>query len=79
MKELVDAIFKVMDANKDGVVSYEEFLQFHKAFNIDQETINMVFKDTDTNGMLMLSKYMNTFSFLMVALHFLVILFRGLI
>ena len=50
VKELVDAIFKVMDANKDGVVSYEEFLQFHKAFNIDQETIDMVFKDTDTNG-----------------------------
>ena len=50
VKELVDAIFKVMDANKDGVVSYEEFLQFHKAFNIDQETIDTVFKDTDTNG-----------------------------
>ena len=50
VKELVDAIFKIMDADKDGVVSYEEFLQFHKAFNIEQEMIDMVFKDTDING-----------------------------
>ena len=34
VKELVDATFQVMDANKNGVVSYEEFLQFHKALTL---------------------------------------------
>ena len=38
-----------MDTNKDGVISYEEFLQFHKSFNIEQEMIDMLFNKADTN------------------------------
>ena len=49
VKRFVDAIFKIMDTNKDGVISYEEFLQFHKSFNIEQEMIDMLFNKADTN------------------------------
>lgn len=38
-----------MDANKDGIISYEEFSQFSKSFNIEQEMIDALFNDADTN------------------------------
>ena len=50
MKGLADAVFKIMDINKDGVISYEEFLHFHKSLNIKQETIDELFNKADTNG-----------------------------
>ena len=50
VKVLVDIIFKLMDADEDGIISYEEFLQLHKAFNIKQEMIDMLFNAADTNG-----------------------------
>ena len=50
VKGLADAVFKIMDINKDGVISYEEFLQFHKSLNIKQETIDELFNKADTNG-----------------------------
>ena len=50
VKVLVDSVFNIMDANKDGVISYEEFLQFHKSLNIEQEAIDMLFNVADVNG-----------------------------
>ena len=50
VKRYVDMVFKIMDADKDGVVSYEEFVQFYKSFNMEQEMIDIVFNVADTNG-----------------------------
>ena len=50
VKRYVDMIFKIMDADKDGVISYEEFLQFHKSLDMEQEMIDIVFNVADTNG-----------------------------
>ena len=50
MKELADVGFKIMDINNDGVISYEEYLQFYKSMNIKHETINELFNKADTNG-----------------------------
>ena len=50
LQELADAGFKIMDINNDGVISYEEYLQFYKSLNMKQETINELFKKADTNG-----------------------------
>ena len=50
VKGLADAVFKIMDINNDGVISYEEFLHFHKSLNIKQETIDELFNKADTNG-----------------------------
>ena len=50
VKVLVDALFNIMDDNKDGLISYEEFLDFYKSFNVPQEAIDMIFKDADANG-----------------------------
>ena len=50
VKGFVDMFFKIMDADKDGVVSYEEFLQFYKAFNMEEEMIDLLFSSADTNG-----------------------------
>ena len=37
VKELADMIFSLIDGNNDGVISYNEFCQFYKAMNVDQE------------------------------------------
>ena len=50
VKALVDALFNIMDDNKDGLISYEEFMHFYKSFNVPQEAIDMIFKDVDANG-----------------------------
>ena len=50
VKVSVDSVFNIMDANNDGVISYEEFLQFHKSLNIKQEAIDMLFNTADVNG-----------------------------
>ena len=50
VKVLVDAMFALMDANKDGLISYEEFFHFYKSFNAEKEAIDMFFKDADANG-----------------------------
>ena len=50
VKVSVDSVFNIMDANNDGVISYEEFLQFHKSLNIKQEAIVMLFNTADVNG-----------------------------
>ena len=49
VKELADMIFGVVDANNDGVISYDEFCQFYKAMNASQELIDTLFKKADTN------------------------------
>ena len=50
VKVLVDALFNIMDDNKDGLISYEEFLDFYKSFNVPPDAIDMIFKDADANG-----------------------------
>ena len=50
VKELPDMVFEVIDANKNGVISYEEYSQVYKAFNAIQEMIDTYFKAADTNG-----------------------------
>ena len=49
VKELSDMIFGVINANNDGVISYNEFCQFYKAMNASQELIDTLFKQADTN------------------------------
>ena len=56
VKVLVDSVFNIMDANNDGVISYEEFLQFHKSLNIKQEAIDMLFNTADVNESLIIKK-----------------------
>ena len=45
-------IFQLVDADKNGVLSLDEFLQFHRASNtrIEEDKIKRTFKDADTNG-----------------------------
>ena len=50
VKELADMVFEVIDANKNGVISYEEYSQVYKAFNASQEMIDTYFKAADRNG-----------------------------
>ena len=50
VKAIMDATFKIMDATGDGIVSYEEFLQFHKSLNVEQEVIDKFFESVDING-----------------------------
>ena len=49
VKEFSNMIFGVIDANNDGVISYNEFCQFYKAMNASQELIDTLFKQADTN------------------------------
>lgn len=55
-RELLNAyaavIFEVADEDKNGVISFDEFLHFHRASNakIDEELLKRLFKDADTNG-----------------------------
>ena len=44
-------VFGIIDADKDGVIDYDEFKQFHKACsNMDDQLIQRLFKDADING-----------------------------
>ena len=45
-------VFEVVDEDKNGVLSLDEFLHFHKAAatNIQEEQIKRSFYDADTNG-----------------------------
>ena len=44
-------VFGIMDADKNGVVDYDEFKQFHSASaNMDDELLKRLFADADTNG-----------------------------
>ena len=49
VKELADMVFDVIDANKNGVISYDEFVQFHSILNASQKIIDTLFKTADTN------------------------------
>ena len=50
VKKLVDIIFNIIDTNKDGLISYNEFFYFNKAFDVKQDMIDMLFDAADTNG-----------------------------
>ena len=49
VKEFADMIFGIIDADNDGVISYNEFCQFYKAMNASQELIDALFKQADIN------------------------------
>ena len=49
VKELADMIFRLIDGNNDGVISYNKFCEFYKAMNANQELIDTLFKQADTN------------------------------
>ena len=49
VKELADTVFDVIDANKNGVISYDEYVQFHSILNASQKIIDTFFKAADTN------------------------------
>ena len=49
VKKFADMIFSVVDSNNDGFISYNEFCQFLKALNANQELIDTLFKQADTN------------------------------
>ena len=44
-------LFEVMDTDKNGVISFDEFMGFHKASNtkLDEELLKGIFMDADTN------------------------------
>ena len=50
VKKFADMIFDVVDANNDGVISYDELSQFLKAMNASQEIVDTLFKQADTNN-----------------------------
>ena len=44
-------VFGIMDADKNGVVDFDEFSQFNKASaNMKDEVIKGIFKNADING-----------------------------
>ena len=45
-------LFELIDVNKNGVTTFDEHLQFHKACNtkMDEELLKRIFNDADTNG-----------------------------
>ena len=44
-------VFGVIDTDRNGVIDYDEFKQFHKACsNMDDQLIQRLFTDADTNG-----------------------------
>lgn len=45
-------VFEVVDEDRNGVLSLNEFLQFHRASNtkFDEELVKRIFEDADTNG-----------------------------
>ena len=44
-------VFGIIDADKDGVINFDEFTGFHKACsNMDDQLIQRLFKDADANG-----------------------------
>ena len=47
---VTEKIFEIVDANKDGVISKDEYTQLYKAFNASQEMIDRAFNAADTNG-----------------------------
>lgn len=54
-RELVNAysamVFAIIDADKNGVIDFDEFTQFHKAStNMSDELIKHLFTEADTNG-----------------------------
>ena len=49
MRELADMVFGVVDAKKNGIISYDEYSQFYRAFSADQKLIDTFFKRADTN------------------------------
>ena len=50
VKEFADNVFEIVDANKDGVISKDEYTQFYRALNASQEMIDGFFNTADTNG-----------------------------
>ena len=49
VKELADMAFDVIDANKNGVISYDEYARFLSILNASQKIIDTYFKTADTN------------------------------
>lgn len=47
-----DMVFELVDVNKDGVISLDELIKFHRASDtkVDDERTTKTFKDADTNG-----------------------------
>ena len=43
-------VFELMDGDKNGNVSLEEFNQFHRAMNFNEDLIKHFFRSVDTNG-----------------------------
>ena len=51
VKAYAAMVFGIMDANKNGVVDFDEFKQFHTAgANMDDNLIQRLFTNADTNG-----------------------------
>ena len=49
VREFAKKMFEIVDANKDGIISKDEFTQFYRALNASQEMIDRSFKAADTN------------------------------
>ena len=49
VKELADMIFDIIDVNKNGVISYDEYVRFLSILNASRKIIDTLFKTADTN------------------------------
>ena len=43
VRDLADMVFGMVDANENGIISYDEYSQFDRAFNADQKLRNYKF------------------------------------
>ena len=50
VRKFAETIFDIVDANKNGVISRDEYAQFYRAVNASQEMIDRAFDAADTNG-----------------------------
>ena len=49
VREFAKKVFEIIDANKAGVISKDEFTQFYRALNASQELIDRSLKVADAN------------------------------
>ena len=50
VRESAEKVFEIIDANKDVVISRDEYTQFYRAGNASEQLIDRGFKASDTNG-----------------------------
>ena len=50
VRESAEKVFEIIDANKDVVITRDEYTQFYRSGNASEQLIDRGFKASDTNG-----------------------------